>query len=187
MLNKTSLVAQMLKRLPAMWETWVRSLGQEDPLEKEMANHSSTLAWKIPCTEEPCRLQFMWLQRARHDWATSLTHSLSANKINNYNRRKKKQNKKSKRNCRTSQNTRIVNIFLESLLSASFPLLGVTVHFVPLGCLPKLRWSLDLLWGQLDPNLVLLLCILASNVHSYQNECIYFPCPFIYSADTESA
>ena len=46
----------MVKHLPAMWETWVRSLGQEDPLEKEMATHSSTLAWKIPWTEEPGRL-----------------------------------------------------------------------------------------------------------------------------------
>ena len=51
-----SLVAQMVKRLPAMWETWVRSLGREDPLEKDMATHSSTLAWKIPWTEELRRL-----------------------------------------------------------------------------------------------------------------------------------
>ena len=51
-----SLVARTVKHLPTMWETWVRSLGQEDPLEKEMANHSSTLAWKIPWTEEPGRL-----------------------------------------------------------------------------------------------------------------------------------
>ena len=47
-----SLVVQMLKRLPAMWETWVQSLGWEDPLEKEMATHSSILAWRIPWTEE---------------------------------------------------------------------------------------------------------------------------------------
>ena len=52
-------MAQRLKRLPAMRETWVRSLGQEDPLEKEMATHSSTLAWKIPWTEEPGGLQSM--------------------------------------------------------------------------------------------------------------------------------
>ena len=52
-LPEASLVAQMVKRPPAMWETWVRSLGQEDPLEKEMATHSSILAWKIPRTEEP--------------------------------------------------------------------------------------------------------------------------------------
>ena len=52
-LNKTSLVAQMVKHLPTMWETWVQSLGQEDLLEKEMATHSSILAWKIPWMEEP--------------------------------------------------------------------------------------------------------------------------------------
>ena len=52
-----SLVAQRLKRLPAMWETWVRSLGREDPLEKEMATHSSILAWRIPWTEKPGGLQ----------------------------------------------------------------------------------------------------------------------------------
>ena len=52
-----SLVVQRLKRLPAMWETWVRSLGQEDPLEKEMATHSSILAWRIPWTEELGGLQ----------------------------------------------------------------------------------------------------------------------------------
>ena len=51
-------MAQRLKSLPATWETWVRSLGQEDPLEKEMATHSSILAWRIPWTEEPGRLQF---------------------------------------------------------------------------------------------------------------------------------
>ena len=62
-----SLVAQMVKRLPAMQETRVRFLGQEDPLEKEMAIHSSTLAWKIPWTEEPDRLQSMGLQRVRHN------------------------------------------------------------------------------------------------------------------------
>ena len=58
-----SLVAQIVKHLPAMWETWVRSQGQEDPLEKEMATHSSTLAWKIPSMEESGELQAMWLQR----------------------------------------------------------------------------------------------------------------------------
>ena len=52
----TLLVAQAVKCLPTMWEIWVRFLGQEDPLEKEMAIHSSTLAWKIPWTEEPDRL-----------------------------------------------------------------------------------------------------------------------------------
>ena len=66
-LKGTSLVAQMVKRLPTMWETWVPSLGQEDPLEKAMAPHSSTLAWKIPWTEEPGRPQSMGPQRVRHD------------------------------------------------------------------------------------------------------------------------
>ena len=55
----SSLVAQRLKRLPAMWETWVRSLGREDPLEKEMATHSSILAWRIPWREELGGLQSM--------------------------------------------------------------------------------------------------------------------------------
>ena len=63
----TSLVAQIVKRLSTMRETWVRSLGREDPLEKEMATHSSTLAWKIPWTEEPGRLQSMGSQRVGHD------------------------------------------------------------------------------------------------------------------------
>ena len=62
-----SLVAQMVKRLPAMQETWAQSLGREDPLEKEMATHSSTLAWKIPWTEEPGGLQSMGSQRVGHD------------------------------------------------------------------------------------------------------------------------
>ena len=65
--HQTSLVAQMVKRLPTMWETWVQSPGWEDLLEKEMATHSSILAWKIPWTEEPGRLQSMGLQRVGHD------------------------------------------------------------------------------------------------------------------------
>ena len=60
-------MAQMVKRLPAMRETQVRSLGQEDPLEKEMATHSSILAWRIPWTEEPGGLESMASQRVRHD------------------------------------------------------------------------------------------------------------------------
>ena len=68
--NETSLVAQTVKRLSTMRETRVRSLGREDPLEKEMAIHSSTIAWKIPWTEEPGRLQSMGLQRVRQDLAT---------------------------------------------------------------------------------------------------------------------
>ena len=66
-LSWTSQVAQTVKHVPAMQETRVQSLGLEDLLEKEMAIHSSTLAWKIPWTEEPGRLQSMMLQRVRHD------------------------------------------------------------------------------------------------------------------------
>ena len=60
-------MAQAVNHLPAMRETWVRSLGWEDLLEKEIATHSSTLAWKIPWMEEPGRLQSMGLQRVRQD------------------------------------------------------------------------------------------------------------------------
>ena len=68
-----SVVAQTVKPLPAMWETWVQALSWEDPLEKEMATHSSTLAWKIPWTEEPGRLKSTGPQRVGHDWAISLS------------------------------------------------------------------------------------------------------------------
>ena len=60
-------MVQTVKNLPAMWETQVRSLGQEDPLEKEKATNSSNLAWEIPCTEEPGGLQFMGSQRVGHN------------------------------------------------------------------------------------------------------------------------
>ena len=63
----SSLVVQMVKHLPTMWEALVHSLGQDDPLEKEMATHSSTLAWKIPSTEEPGRLQSMGSLRVGQD------------------------------------------------------------------------------------------------------------------------
>ena len=65
--RRASLVAQSLKHLPEMRETWVPSLGQEDPLEKEMATHSSIIAWRIPCVKEPGGLQSMGLQRVGHD------------------------------------------------------------------------------------------------------------------------
>ena len=68
-----SLVAQRLKRLRPVQETWVWSLGREDPLEKEMVTQSSILAWRIPWTEEPGRVQSMGSQRVGHDWATSLS------------------------------------------------------------------------------------------------------------------
>ena len=67
-----SLVVQVVKCLPAMQETPVWSLGREDPLEKEMATHSSTLAWKIPWMQEPGRLLTIGSQRVGHNWATSL-------------------------------------------------------------------------------------------------------------------
>ena len=60
-------MAQTVKHLPLMWKTWVRSLDQEDPLEKEMATHSSILVWEIPWTKEPGRLQSMGLQRVGQD------------------------------------------------------------------------------------------------------------------------
>ena len=65
--GRASLVAQRVKRLPAMQETWNQSQGWEVPLEKEMATHSSILAWEMPRTEEPGRLQSVGLQRVVHD------------------------------------------------------------------------------------------------------------------------
>ena len=62
-----SLGVQMVKSLPAMQDTWAQSLGQEDPLEKEIAAHSSILAWKVPWTEKLGRLQSMGSQKVRHD------------------------------------------------------------------------------------------------------------------------
>ena len=65
--ERASLMAQMVKNLPTMLETWVRSLGQKDPLEKGMATHSCILAWRIPWTEGPGGLQSTVSQRVRHD------------------------------------------------------------------------------------------------------------------------
>ena len=65
--NGTSMVAQLVKNLPTMQETWVQALGWEDPLEKGMAMHSSILAWRIPWTKEPGGLQSMGSQRVGHD------------------------------------------------------------------------------------------------------------------------
>ena len=73
MYRGTSLVAQMVKNLPAVQETRVWSLGQEDPLEKGMATHSSILAWRIPWTEEPGQLWSLKSQRVGHDWVTNTT------------------------------------------------------------------------------------------------------------------
>ena len=66
-INLASPVVQTVTNLVAMWETWIRSLGQEDPLEKGMATHSSILPWRVPWTEEPGGLQSMGLQIVRHD------------------------------------------------------------------------------------------------------------------------
>ena len=66
-INREMEVDQMVKNVPTMQETWVRSLGQEDPLEKGMATHSNILAWRIPWTKEPGGLQSMGLQRVGHD------------------------------------------------------------------------------------------------------------------------
>ena len=77
----TSLVAQQVKNLPAMWETWVRYLDWEDPLEKGKAIHSSILIWRIPWTEEPGWLQFMGSQRVGHDWTTKQQQQLIIYKI----------------------------------------------------------------------------------------------------------
>ena len=71
----------MVKHLPTMRETWVRSLGQEDPLEKAMATHASTLAWRIPWTEDPGRLWSMGSHRVGHDSVTSLSLSVSINEV----------------------------------------------------------------------------------------------------------
>ena len=73
-----SLVAQLVKNPPAVQETWVRSLGWEDPLKKEMATHSSILAWRIPWTVEPGRLESMGLQRVGHDRVTNAFTFLQA-------------------------------------------------------------------------------------------------------------
>ena len=82
---RTSLMTQTVKKLPTMQETWVQSLGWDYLLEKDMATHSSILAWRIPWTEEPGGLQSMWLQRVRHDWETSLSffHEAQYQKMNN--------------------------------------------------------------------------------------------------------
>ena len=69
-INRTSLVAQLVKNPPAMQETWVRSLGWEGPLEEGMATHSSILAWRIPWTEKPGGIQSTGLQRVGHNRAT---------------------------------------------------------------------------------------------------------------------
>ena len=74
--SEASLVAQMVKNLPAVQETWVQSLGWEDPLEKEKATHSTILAWEIPWTEEPNQLQFVGWQRVRQEFMTKQQYQI---------------------------------------------------------------------------------------------------------------
>ena len=74
--SRASLVSQKVKNPPAMQETWIRSLGWEDLLEELLATHSSILAWRIPCTEEPAGLQSMGSQRIGHVWVTKHIHTL---------------------------------------------------------------------------------------------------------------
>ena len=78
-------MAQKVMNLPVMWETWVRYLGWEDPLEKEMATHSSILAWRIPWTEEPGGLQSTGSQRVGPDWATFTSGDISGGLFCSYN------------------------------------------------------------------------------------------------------
>ena len=84
--TEASLVAQMAKNLPTVWETWVQFLGREDPLEKRMATHSSILARKMSWIEEPGRLQSMGSQRIGHDWVTNTSslplHNYSIKEVN---------------------------------------------------------------------------------------------------------
>ena len=79
-------MAQMVKNPPTMQETWVQYLGGEDPLEKGMATYSSILAWRIPWTEKPGRLQSMGSQRVRHDWMTNVFTFKTLEQLQNQSR-----------------------------------------------------------------------------------------------------
>ena len=131
----------------------------------------------------------MWL-RKKEKLLKRFVRFHSANKTDNYNRvggKGKKKKRKSRRIYRTSQNIIIVNVFLGSLLSESFPSLGVTVHLTSLDSLQHCADLWTCCGGCSNSNLLLLLCVLASNVHSYQNQCVFFcessQWPFIYSTD----
>ena len=80
----SSLVAQIVKNMPVMQETWIWSLGQEDPLKKGMATHSSILAWRVSWTEEPGRLQSVESQRIGHNWATNTSTILFSQQCFSY-------------------------------------------------------------------------------------------------------
>ena len=101
----------MLKSLLAMWETWVWSLGREDPLEKGMATHSSILPWKILRTEEPGELQSMGSQRVRHNWVTN-THTHIYYNVSSIVPEKKKTNINTLITLKTFLKIRVSNIFL---------------------------------------------------------------------------
>ena len=92
--SEPSLVAQLVKNLPAVCETRVQSLGREDPLEKEMATHSNILAWRIPWTKEPGGLQSMRLQRVGHVWATNIFTRNYGPTCHRLDRKKKKKTTK---------------------------------------------------------------------------------------------
>ena len=131
-----SLVAQRLKRLPAMRETWVRSLGWEDCPGEGNGN-----PLQYSCLENPMDGGAWWATSHRVEKSRtrlSAFTSLHFNRIDNSNRGGSKKGKKSKRIYRSSQSIRIINVFLESLLSESFPSLRVTVHLTSLGCPPTL-------------------------------------------------
>ena len=116
-------------------------------LEKGMAIHSSVLAWRIPGMGKPDGLPSMGSHRVGHDWsylAAAAAVPIKLTTITERGRGKgKKKEKKIQKNLQNNLK-KIINIFLESLLSESFPLQGVTVHLTSLGCPPTLCWSLDL-------------------------------------------
>ena len=118
MVRLDSLVGQMVNCLSTMWETQVRSLGWEDPLEKEMAIHSRTITWKTPLSEEPGRLQSMGSQRVGHNWATSLYRLDSKTELSHAWPQNVFWPKKKKNQC-NSLNTSL------SIQSLKFPLLSL--------------------------------------------------------------
>ena len=117
----------MVKNPPAMQETYIRSLGREDPLEKGMATHSSILAWRIPWTEEPGEPQSMGLQRVGHDWVTNTHIHTSREQVHCRNQISLKQTNKKK------QKKEEVSIVVEPtsftrVRSANFSIKGQTVN-----------------------------------------------------------
>ena len=131
----------------------------------------------------------MWLRKEKKKTLKSLIVFLSANEINNYNRGwgMGKKEKKIQKNLQNKSNNKNNKCFSESLLSASFPLLGVTDHLPSLGCPRHCAGLWTCCGGSSDSNLVLLLCVLASHAHSYQSQCLFFcgssQWPFVYSID----